>query len=517
MHKSWLRFLIITILTLGVLFRFVNLDKKIYWHDENFTSLRVSGYTEAEMVKQVFKGQVSDVNDLQKYRYPNPDKNLLDTINSLAIEEPQHPPLYYGMVRFWMQLFGNQVAITRSLSALISLLAFPCIYWLCLELFNSSLVGWIAVALIAVSPFHVLYAQEAREYSLWTVTILASSAALLRALRLNTISSWILYVVTLFLSLYTFLFSGLVMIGQALYLLTRERFQFSKVTTNYLLASLLGLLTYVPWIFAIINNFSELDQRTSWTSDKIPFLSLVKTWVANPTRIFFDINLDSKSNLMFIVLPLLILWGLIGYSIYFLCRKASKPVVVFILALIGVTVLVLVLPDLIIGGRRSSVSRYLIPSYLGIQLAVAYLFSIKLANPSLSRYRIWQFGFLLLIIGGIVSCGVSSQTETWWIKKNRFDTPENVQIINQFSRPLLVSSNNRYNPGEILTLSYLLNPKVKLQLVTEPNLPKIPEGFSDILIFNPSKVLRKKLETEGNYTIKTVAPGNLQIFKLIKT
>jgi uncharacterized membrane protein len=307
------------------------------------------------------------------------------------------------------------------------------------------------------------------------------------------------------------------MIGQGLYVLTRERFQFSKVTTNYLLASLVGLLTYVPWIFAIINNFSELDQRTSWTSDKIPFLSLVKTWVANPTRIFFDINLDSKSNLIFIVLPLLILWGLIGYSIYFLCRKASKPVVVFILALIGVTVLVLVLPDLIIGGRRSSVSRYLIPSYLGIQLAVAYLFSIKLANPSLSRYRIWQFGFLLLIIGGIVSCGVSSQAETWWIKKNRFDTPENVQIINQFSRPLLVSSNNRYNPGEILTLSYLLNPKVKLQLVTEPNLPKIPEGFSDILIFNPSKVLRKKLETEGNYTIKTVAPGNLQIFKLIKT
>ena len=517
MHKSWFRFLILTVLTLGVLFRFVNLDKKIYWHDENFTSLRVSGYTEAEIVKQVFNGQVIDVKDLQKYRYPSRDKSLLDTINSLAIEEPQHPPLYYIMVRFWMQLFGNQVAVTRSLSALISLLALPCIYWLCLELFNSSLVGWIAVALIAVSPFHVLYAQEAREYSLWTVTILASSAALLRALRLNTIPSWILYVVTIVLSLYTFLFSGLVMIGQGLYVLTREGFKFSKVTSTYLLASLVGILTYVPWIFAIINNFSELNQRTSWTSDKTPFLSLVRTWVANPTRIFFDINLDAKSHLIFIVLPLLILWGLIGYSIYFLCRKASKPVVVFILALIGVTVLVLVLPDLIIGGRRSSVSRYLIPSYLGIQLAVAYLFSLKLANPNFSRYRIWQFGFLLLIISGIVSCGVSSQAEAWWIKKNRFDTIENVQIINEASRPLLISSNNRYNPGEILTLSYLLDPKVKLQLVTEPNLPKIPEGFSDILIFNPSKVLRKKLETEGKYTIKSVDPENLQIFKLIKT
>lgn len=42
------------------------------------------------------------------------------------------------------------------------------------------------MALIAVSPFHVLYAQEAREYSLWTVTILLSSAALLRAMRVKT-------------------------------------------------------------------------------------------------------------------------------------------------------------------------------------------------------------------------------------------------------------------------------------------------------------------------------------------
>ncbi|NEQ23973.1 MAG: hypothetical protein F6K28_33555, partial [Microcoleus sp. SIO2G3] len=76
MHKSWFRFLIIILLTLGVLFRFVNLDNKIYWHDENFTSLRVSGYTEAEMVEQVFNGQVIAVKDLQKYRYPNPDKNF---------------------------------------------------------------------------------------------------------------------------------------------------------------------------------------------------------------------------------------------------------------------------------------------------------------------------------------------------------------------------------------------------------------------------------------------------------
>jgi len=64
----------------------------------------------------------------------------------------------------------------RSLSAIISLLVFPGVYWLLPGIWVVN--GWIAIALIAVSPFHILYAQEAREYSLWTVTIALSSAAL---------------------------------------------------------------------------------------------------------------------------------------------------------------------------------------------------------------------------------------------------------------------------------------------------------------------------------------------------
>jgi uncharacterized membrane protein len=50
------RLLCIVWLVLGVFFRFVNLDRKIYWHDESYTSLRISGYTLAEVKKQVFDG-----------------------------------------------------------------------------------------------------------------------------------------------------------------------------------------------------------------------------------------------------------------------------------------------------------------------------------------------------------------------------------------------------------------------------------------------------------------------------
>ena len=95
-------------------------------------------------------------------------------------ENPHHPPLYYVINRIWGKIFGTSILAMRSLPAIISLLAFPCIHWLCLELFEESITGSVAIALIAVSPFHLAYAQEARQYSLWVVITLLSSEALLR-------------------------------------------------------------------------------------------------------------------------------------------------------------------------------------------------------------------------------------------------------------------------------------------------------------------------------------------------
>ena len=41
-------------LVVGVFFRFANLDAKVYWHDETYTSLRISGYTVNETIKLCF-------------------------------------------------------------------------------------------------------------------------------------------------------------------------------------------------------------------------------------------------------------------------------------------------------------------------------------------------------------------------------------------------------------------------------------------------------------------------------
>lgn len=506
-HPAWFRFLII-ILLIGVFFRFFNLDKKIYWIDETYTALRFSGYTEAEMRPRFYDGRILNNEDMQKYKQINNEKNVFDTVKGLALEDPQHPPIYYVLVRYWVQWFGNSVSAIRSLSALLSLLVFPCLYWLCIELFNSPNVAWVAMAIVAISPFHVVYAQEAREYSLWTATILLSSAVLLWAMRTKTKIIWVTYAVTVALGLYTFIFTGLVAFGHGIYVIATERFKLTKTVKNYLTVSILGLLAFVPWILVVISNLKRIKDTTTWSNETTTALTLIVRWAGNLSRIFFDFGFDSSDSLSktaLLIPVILILLVLIGYSIYFLVRTTPLRVWLFVMTLVAVTPLILMIPDLILGGRRSGSARYLIASYLGIQITVAYLLATKITPISKQiKQRKWQLLMIVLVSCGILSCAVSSQAEEWWNKGTAQDPsiPKMVRIINQSDRPLLIVEDNMLSV--LWSFSYRLKPNVGLQLVFLPNkIPKMPEKFSNVFLYKPSKALRNNLE-KNNYVLTPI-------------
>ncbi len=254
--------LIVIILTLGLFFRFTNLEQKIYWYDEAFTSLRISGYTEEEVAQQVFNGQVIGLEELQKFQTISPEKSIMDTISGLAIEEPQVTPLYFMMARLWVSYFGNSISATRALSAVISLFALPCIYWLCRELFQSPSTGVMAALLVAISPYHVLYAQDARMYSLWTVTTLLSSLFFLQAIRLNDRKRWALYAIALVTGPYTHLLTMVTVFVHGLYLMIVERLRLSGMVINYLFSTLIGFLLFAPWFFTLVQGISQARRMT---------------------------------------------------------------------------------------------------------------------------------------------------------------------------------------------------------------------------------------------------------------
>lgn len=511
-HYNWLKILIIVLLVLGIFFRLANLDHKIYAGDEIYTSLRISGYTKAEMNQQLQNGSVVSTKDLQKYQFPNPEKNSLDTVKGLVLEESQVTPLYFILARFWVQWFGNSIAVTRSFSAFISLLAFPGIYLLCQELFASPLIGWIAMALIAVSPAHVIYAQVARFYSLWTVIILLSSVALLRAIRVKTKLSWGIYSVTVALGLYTQLFFGLVAIGQGIYVAVIERFQLSRTLIYYLLASLVGLITFFPWLLLIIT--SPNPQTVSWTQTQQTRLTIAIRWAGIVSRTFLDIGISPSSELILklVLIPfILIVLALIVYSIYFICRCTPKRIWLFVLTLISSIGLPLILEDFIFQ-KRYGTTRYILPSMLGIQLAFAYFISTKIQDKTKDNWnKSWHNNLqiilsAILILMGILSCTTSSQSQIWW--HNNPKENQNILLtsgfVNQLPQPLVISDSSLIT---IQTLGYQVEPKVRFILVESSNIPEIPNSFSDVFLFRSSDSLRTALEERYKTQTTKVYPS----------
>ncbi|MBH8573661.1 glycosyltransferase family 39 protein [Nostocaceae cyanobacterium CENA369] len=507
---SWLRFLTIILLVMGILFRFCNLDAKVYSRDETYTSLRISGYTVDEVKQQIFNGSVINKESFTKFQSPNLQKGVSDTIMSLVKEDSQDSPLYYVIARFWVEVFGNSITAIRSLSALTSLLVFPCIYWLCRELFDLPLsLPRVAIALMAVSPIQLIYAQEAREYILWLVTIIISSASLLRAIRIETkdrnelektqqipdrFTTWGIYTITLVLSLYTCLWSGFVAVAHGIYVMITARFQLTETVRSYFLASVMGFVGFMPWMTIAIADFFQFLISADATTAQLSQMPLIPFWLMQIGRIFLDLDLSLKNSVGYLISPIFL--ALVGYAIYFLWRTTNYKVWLFLVVLIIVPALPLILPDLISGGIRLDSEPYLMPSYLGIQLAVAYLLAMQLYNENLSRRGMWYIILALVIICSLVSSRVNYQAETWWNKGVSYGNPQVAKIINRSERPILISNSVGINYGNVFSLSYLVQPKVQFQLVQNQSIPNIPNGFTDVFILNPPKKWREQIATK---------------------
>jgi uncharacterized membrane protein len=92
-----MRLILALVLLVGIFFRVYNLDYKVFWVDEAYTALRMSGYTEAEFVQQVFTGEIVTAEALQRYQTPE-NRPFADTLTALK-GNAEHAPLYFVLAR----------------------------------------------------------------------------------------------------------------------------------------------------------------------------------------------------------------------------------------------------------------------------------------------------------------------------------------------------------------------------------------------------------------------------------
>lgn len=502
-NSRWLINLLAIGILLGIGFRFFELDRKLYWHDEAYTSIRAAGFTRQQIDDELFQNRIIPAPELQKYQQIKPGSTEADTIRSLALEDPQHPPLYFLMARWWMEQFGSSLIASRSLPALLSLLSLPLMYALAQELFASNLTALLATALLALSPFDILFAQTARQYSLLTVVVIGSSWLLLRSLRLGGWQNWVSYSLVSALGFYTHPFFSLTVVGHGAFIISywlfvKKRAVEGHVTNSQFFLAVIGsLILYIPWIYVLGTNLERASATTDWTRVSPGLLYLVKLWTLSFTALFFDLDFGFDNIWTYVLrLPFLLL---IAAAIYQVCRWTRSSTWLFILTSIFVPFLILALPDLILGGKRSAVSRYLISCFPGVQLAVAYL----LASSLKTQQRFWQVILALVFTASIASCTVSAFSDTWWSKDLSYFNAEVAKNINKevianrsIKDTIVISDrgNDFTNMGDLLSLSYLLDKDVRLMLLSQSPDMELLTKYSAPLVFRPSEKLRSVLK-----------------------
>lgn len=528
---QWL-FLVVVCLIAGMMFRAVNFEHKVYWNDETYTSLRISGYLEAEAIQSLSQSGLIQPSDLQQYQFPtNPNKTVIDTIRGLASEEPQLTPLYFVAARYWTEWFGDSVAVIRSLSLLGGLLAFPAMGWLCFELFESWFAAGAGMMVLAVSPYQMLYAQEARPIAWWTVATLISSAALLRALRRKTKAGWLTYALSTAFGFYIFLFAGFTAIAQALYVMILERFRLRKTVFALIGALSLATVLFLPWLATVIANSHQAAAATAWSeSGRLTLKTIYSTWTHHLVLPFADPYV-LEDALSFLPSPLdrmvsaLVLWTvrlLVLYAFYALCRQTPQRIWLFVVLLTAIPALTVLSIDLLRGGGVSSNPRYIVPFYLGLQLAVTYLLSVWLFGAVAgARWRTyWLRGMaIVFLLIGFSSCTLNMPVNTGWNKMINKTNPQVAALINQAERPLVISDADL---GDLFSLSYLLEPKVRLLVQPQsilgntsstqtetPYLPEIPPGFSDVFLYKPRPIdlWLNRLNQQKTYRFETLSEG----------
>lgn len=503
--------IIISVLILGIYLRFQFLDAKAYWEDETFTSLRVAGYTRQELIDANFSGDVIDVEDLKRFQSLNPDKTILDTAKSLA--DDVHPPLYFLLLRIWATLFGDSTTAFRSFSVVAGILLWPCMWLLAKELFNSPEIGYLAIGLNAVSPFYIGISHEARMYTLWAVFATLSYTFLLKSIRSNTYKHWIPYAITTLAALYTHWFSLLLIGGQGLYLLLRNQFSLKRVSKKAFYVLTAVAIGFLPWPIFVGRRLTNLHSQTTWTGADISLIgesSLLERWLSNLSYTFINDYVAYTTTQTYNLSWSPIWWRLpfvvlLVFAIYACLRHTSSKVWSLLLLITLSSYLPLAIADILLGGYRSAVLRYLAPSLIGVELLVAYLLLAPkrdmISTAQRQRPRLFQgFAAALLITGGL--------TQTLFqFSFNRSQQPLVAlsELLNQRPQPLLISD---IRPTQLLPLAHELLPHVSMQFVTHKHGFTMPESsaddFSDIFLYHPSKRIQTQLTQEG-YALEPVA------------
>ena len=262
---------------LGLVLRLTNLALKPPWSDEWATIVFSLGHS----FQTIPINTLISLDDLLQPLVVDKLTQPQAVVQHL-MSESTHPPLYFLLSHWWLQFLPGDRLISiwwaRFLSALLGVAAIPAMYGLGWLWFRSKTVAQLSAALMAVSPWGIYLAQEARHYTLAILWVIASLAGL--NLAVNSILTktklrwWLvsIWVIVNCLGVATHYFFVLTLVAEVLVLWRYWLPDWQRGLSNYWLriysaiaATICGCLVWLDSWRSVSNN-----QLTSWVFEGNP-------------------------------------------------------------------------------------------------------------------------------------------------------------------------------------------------------------------------------------------------------
>jgi 4-amino-4-deoxy-L-arabinose transferase-like glycosyltransferase len=175
----------------------------------------------------------------------------LGEISSAALHDDAfEPPLYFWLLHLVVGALGDSEKALRLASAVAGTLTIPLIALLIRELGESPTVAVFSAGLLALSPLHLWYSQEARPYALLVWLGTGSLVAVLVAMRSRAPLAWAGFVVLASLAVLTHVFGLLFPLVAWMWAFT-ERRRYSSLRSLLVASGGIALLT-APFMYRLV-------------------------------------------------------------------------------------------------------------------------------------------------------------------------------------------------------------------------------------------------------------------------
>jgi len=485
----------VAMVAFGIAARVVALGAPLFWQDEAYTALRVTGHLQDDYIR-LFDGRLRTVEDVRGFERLESGRGVPAVVTALALEDPHHSPLFYVLDRLWVGAFGTSAGGFRGLSVALGIAAIGLAFALATTVTRSRIAGAITASLFALSPIFVVYARQAREYALLSCAIMLATLALVRALRTGGLGGWVAYAASVALGFYVDPIFALVVAAHAITTLAQpgDRSRRLRGFLPWLAAVAGGGLAFSPWALNAIASRGSISDQLEWGFSAYPLKAFAEKWTFNVGALFFD---GEFRTLALAPLAIAVVVTVLALVILFV-RRGERAVILVIAPLGAVAFAVLVGRDVLFHSHFSVIARYLTPLWLATIFACGAVIARGLESAP-SR-RLAAGTWLALSCVGIASAMLRGPAENWWDNNDQIAYQAVARAIDRQPHPLVVTERH---PHVALVLARYLAPADDIVMFARP-VPALPAG-RDAFLVEPTPEILAAFRRRG-YDVTNVSP-----------